>query len=129
MADPRYPNLRTPYLSELIYFLTAQEVAGMATPDNRVILNQFNNTANKDAVYANEDYRNFMRNGNQPNFTLTPEQNAFLNQTSYQNAPLQDRQQTIAARQLTGDPTGGRQTFEQNVFVNLLREKKTGLLR
>jgi len=116
-----YENLREPYLSELSYFVSAPNVAGMATEDNRVILNPFNKSANQQAVYRNEMARLLMRQQGTPQVSLTDQQNKFLDTTDYRGASEQDRRQTILARLLSGDKSAQTETFEQNVAANKLR--------
>ena len=100
-----YSRLRDPYESELEYFKTNPHVGGMATEDARVILNPYSQNVNRDAIYQNELARLYMRENESPRFKLTPEQIKFLDATTYRNASPEDRNQTIAARILSGDPS------------------------
>lgn len=54
---------RTPYQSELDYFKANPTVAGMATEDNRVIINPYSNLTKdeKNSVFQNEKARIIMR--------------------------------------------------------------------
>ena len=45
-------KIREPYQSELDFFRTRPEVAGMATEDKRIILNPFNNFNEKQKDYV-----------------------------------------------------------------------------
>jgi hypothetical protein len=117
---------RTPYQSELDYFKANPTVAGMATEDNRVIINPYSNLTKdeKNSVFQNEKARIIMRTDEKakPRFLLTDEQKKFLDGTTYKNAAPQDRAATIAARILTGDPSAGKPTKEQLEFVNKLKK-------
>jgi hypothetical protein len=117
---------RTPEDSELDYFKSNPTVSGMATEDNKVILNPYSklSKAEKDAVALNEYSRIIMRTNPNfaPNFKLTDEQTKFLGSNTYKDAPEQDRMATIAARLLSGDPSAGTPTIDQLKFVNSLQE-------
>jgi len=116
---------RTLYDSEFQYFKANPGVAGMAAEDNAVILNPFSRLSEKeqDAVRMNESARLLMRGDfEKPNFALTPEQQSFLSNTEYANADEANRQQTVAARLLSGDPSAGRGTPEQMEYVSRLRQ-------
>lgn len=117
---------RRPYPSEQNYFSANPRVAGMATEDGKVILNDFSGMSSKDrkAVRSNELARLLMQNNPayKPAFgALTPQQSQNLLSTTYANAPEQTRQETIAARLFSGDPSGGTATPDQDQFVNALR--------
>jgi hypothetical protein len=117
---------RSPEEGELEYFKSNPTVSGMATEDNKVILNPYSNLskAEKDAVALNEYGRIIMRTNPNfaPNFKLTDEQTKFLGSNTYKDAPEQDRLATIAARLLSGDPSAGTPTIDQLKFVNSLQE-------
>ena len=74
---------------------------------------------------VNEASRVHMRTNKQfkPSFDLTDEQTGNLAGTNYTKAALQDRRETIAARILSGDPSGGTPTTEQQEFVDRLKVK------
>lgn len=116
---------RQPHQSERNYFAANPRVAGMATEDGKVILNDFSGLSpqNREAVRTNELARLLMQNdpAYKPAFALTPQQSQNLNSTTYANAPEQMRQDTIAARLFSGDPSGGTATPEQGQFVNALQ--------
>ena len=125
MAD--YAKLmREPYEDELEYFKSNPNVSGMATEDNRIILNPNSklSKSEKDAVALNEYGRIVMRTNPQfaPNFKLTDEQAKFLSTNTYKDAPEEDKLATIAARLLSGDPSAGTPTIDQLKFVNKLKE-------
>lgn len=116
---------RQPYPSERNYFAANPRVAGMATEDGKVILNDFSGMSPEDreAVRRNELARLLMQNNPayKPAFAMTPQQSQNLLSTTYANAPEQTRQETIAARLFSGDPSGGAATPEQDQFINALR--------
>ena len=118
------PSLeREPYTSEVDYFKQNPGTAGMATEDNRVIVNPYSNLSEieRKALIKNETSRVFMRNNERerPLFSITPEQrNAFKNYGSEQ-----DIRETIAARILSGDPSAGAATKEQMAFASNLERK------
>jgi len=108
---------REPNATELEHFRLHPENAGMATDDNAVILNPFSTLKpeQKEAVLLNERARVHMRrSGARPTFALTPEQRAQFKKYS---ADEQDIRETIAARHLSGDPSGGPYTPEQTAWV------------
>ena len=103
-----------------MYFGGNPHVAGMATEDNRVILNPFsaNSAAEQEAVTRNEQARIKMRTDPtaKPKFDLSPEQ---LQKLAGYGSP-DDMRQTIAARLLTNDPSAGTASPDQVAFVNQL---------
>jgi hypothetical protein len=121
---PKGIEMRKPYASELKYFKKNANVAGMATEDNRVILNPYSNL-NPDqyqSVAVNEASRIMMRQPEfKPDFELTNQQKNFLDTTTYRNATEDERRATIAARILSGDSSAGVATSEQNMFVDRLK--------
>jgi hypothetical protein len=121
---PKGIEMRKPYASELKYFKKNTNVAGMATEDNRVILNPYSNL-NPDqyqSVAVNEASRIMMRQPEfKPDFELTNQQKNFLDTTTYRNATEDERRATIAARILSGDSSAGVATSEQNMFVDRLK--------
>ena len=122
---PKGIQMREPYEGELTYFKKNPTVAGMATDDNKVIINPYTTLKpqEKQAVVYNESARIFMREKMIPDFELTDEQVSFLDSSTYRNAPDVDRKATIAARILSGDPSAGVATSEQQVFVTDLKQK------
>lgn len=122
---PKGIGYRQPFESELEYFKKNPNVSGMATEDDKVILNPFSGLSEKEyqAVAINEASRILMRRPQyRPDFELTEQQLRFLDSTLYRNASDEDRKATIAARLLSGDPSGGVATSEQSLFVNTLKQ-------
>ena len=99
----------------------------MATSDNKIILNPYAKLKPEEfqSVAANESARIVMRQDEsmRPDFALTPEQIGYLDSTTYKNANQLDRNATIAARIMSGDPSAGNPTQEQLVFVENLKQK------
>jgi len=124
---PKGIQIRKPYQSELDYFLKNKNVGGMATQDNKVILNPYAKLTPEEfqSVAANESARLVMRQDEsmRPDFALTPEQIGFLDSTSYKQANQLDRNATIAARIMSGDPSAGKPTQEQLDFVEKLKQQ------
>lgn len=125
---PANVPLREPFESELKYFEKNPNVAGMATEDNKVILNPYTKLKPEEykAVAINETARLLIKNNPKfrPTFELTNQQQNFLDTTTYRTADSLDRKATIAARLLSGDPSAGVPTSEQLLFIN---ELKVGL--
>jgi len=117
--------VREPFKSELNYFRKNPSVAGMATEDNKVIINPFTalNEQQKQAVALNEAARVWMRTKKEyaPDFSLTKQQEQFLDMTTYRNASKSERMATVAARLLSNDTSAGAPTAEQSLFVSRLR--------
>jgi hypothetical protein len=128
----KLPYLRSNYPLEDLFFQKRPDVGGMAAIDNQVILNPYSklNEMEKLAVYENELARIKMRSKNfSPNFSLTKEQEKYLNSNDYKNASSKDRNATIAARIASGDSSSGIATKEQLDFVkNKLNSNDIGLL-
>jgi hypothetical protein len=123
-----FDSERAPYQGELKFFEKNPHVAGMATEDNRVILNPFSPLGPDEiaAVARNEFNRlHIQQNPDiQPSFTLTKEQELMLARQGYTN-PV-DKMATIGARLESGDPSAGAGTPEQLEFVRRLRESMRG---
>ena len=115
---------RNPYESEINYFKSNPTVGGMATEDNKIIINPFSSLSDqeKNSVSLNEYGSILIRTvpNLKPTFKLTKDQENFLNSNSYKNSNEQDRLDTIAGRLLSGDPSAGTPTIEQLKFINLL---------
>ena len=108
-------GMRDPFESELKFFKSRPEVAGMATEDNKIILNPYSKLSKEEqqAVANNEAMRLFMKVAKiAPEFELTPEQAGFFKGTEYEKDPIAARQ-TILARILSGDPSAKTATEEQ----------------
>lgn len=126
VASEMFPE-REPYESELQFFEQNPNVTGMATEDNKVIVNPFSkiSAAERESLVLNERARLAMRQGliDPPNFVLTPEQMAFFSRINngrpYGNP--QEIKETLAARILSGDPSAQRATKSQLEYVNELR--------
>jgi len=117
--------IREPFKGELDYFRKNPSVAGMATEDNKVIINPFTalNEQQKQAVALNEAARVWMRTKKEyaPDFALTKQQEQFLDTTTYRSASKSERMATVAARLLSNDTSAGAPTAEQSLFVARLR--------
>lgn len=123
-------GMRDPYESELKFFKSRPEVAGMATEDNKIILNPYTKLSKQEqqAVANNEALRLFMKATKvAPDFKLTPEQTEFFKNTEYEKDPIAAKQ-TILARILSGDPSAKNVTAEQQKaaqdLLNRLEEFK-----
>ena len=126
-----FSRLRESYPSEDEFFKNRPDVGGMATIDNQVIINPYSllSSDEKSAVYENELARIKMRSPQfRPNFSLTKEQEDYLDSNDYKNASELDRKATIAARILTGDSTAQTPTSEQLNFVASKLKNVDGLL-
>tara|TARA_Y100000310_G_scaffold345703_1_gene468521 strand:+ start:10666 stop:11088 length:423 start_codon:yes stop_codon:yes gene_type:complete len=118
---PGNVEMRDASEDELRFFSDNPNVSGMATADNRVILNPSTTleAGELEAVKLNEAARVFMnREQLTPDFELTPEQQEAF--ASY-GSPI-DIRSTIAARILSGDPSALSPTSEQMKFVSRLSE-------
>ncbi len=124
---PRGVEMRKPYPGEVKYFKDNPKVAGMATEDGKVILNPYTQLTPEEyqSVAMNESARLLIKkeDGLKPDFELTDQQLRFLDSSTYRNASEEDRKATIAARILSGDPSGGIPTSEQQVYVETLKER------
>ena len=125
-----YDLIRDPFQSEMDYFNKNKNVTGMATEDNKIILNPYSNLTEdqKNAVIKNEATRILIRTGKieKPNFDLTDEQNKFLENTAYKNASEEDRKATIAARLFSGDTSGQKATEDQMKYIAKLSDLFNG---
>lgn len=109
------PQGRPPYSGEAAYFKANPNVAGMATADNRVILNPHSplTPEQRGAVAKNEAFR--LRLNQTPAFPVTADQRGQFAGTGYGADPAALRQ-TLAARIASGD-TSARATPEQIAWV------------
>lgn len=124
------PLMREPFDSERDFFSKNKGVGGMASQDNRVVLNPFSklNPEEMRSIVQNETYRVNVRTGKMPRFkgSLTPEQMSFLNNTEYYSgASEEDRIDTIMARLISGDPSAGQPSSEQLDYIRSLRTQPT----
>ena len=122
-----YPK-REPYSSELEFLKTNPNVGGMATEDNKVIINPYSPLSDeqKQGIIINEVARLAMRNGyERPTFELTPEQQEYFN-TMNNGKPYstdeQDIRETIIGRILSGDDSAGNVTPEQKKYAEELQK-------
>jgi len=111
------------YPGEEEYFKANPHVTGMAADDDKIIMNPFSTLKDneKQEVMLNEAARVHLRKKliDAPNFELTPTQKEKFG--SYSKDP-NDIRQTIAARILSGDPSAGDATPEQQEYVAKLRQ-------
>lgn len=119
-AEPKSPiddiQQREPSESEIEYFQNNKNVSGMAAEDGNVILNPFSplSEQEKQSVLRNEKARAYMRSGGpRPDFKITDEQRKKFKGYGSE----QDIKETIAARILSGDPSSGASTKEQQKWV------------
>jgi hypothetical protein len=124
---PKGIEMRKPYQGEMDYFSKNPKVSGMATEDGKVILNPFTGLKPEEyqSVAMNEAARVLIKRepALRPDFQLTDRQISFLDSSTYRNASEEDRRATIAARILSGDPSAGVPTPEQQVYVQTLRQR------
>lgn len=116
-------EVRQPYAGEYEYFSKNPLVSGMATEDNRIILNPLSKLSLKeqDAVARNEAARLWLRiNSIKPTFNITPEQKKYFKGTPYENDELALRH-TILGRAISGDPSIGQLTDEQKQWSDWLK--------
>jgi hypothetical protein len=107
------------YHGEDRYFKENPHVAGMASEDNRVILNPYsaNSPDEQNAVAMNEAARVRMRQlGMTPTFQPTAQQRSVYAGTPYESNETEMRS-TIVARLLSGDPSGYEATPDQKRFI------------
>lgn len=112
----KYFGTRQPYEGELKYFQSNPTVAGMATEDNKIILNPFsqNSPEEQQAVARNEAVRLFLKEMEYtPNFDLTKKQQSFFKGSEYENNQ-EEAKKSIIARILSGDPSVGTASAQQS---------------
>jgi hypothetical protein len=118
-------GIRKPYESEINFFKDRPEVGGMATEDNKIILNPFStlSPSEKSAVARNEAIRLYMRqNEIAPEFDLTKSQQKMFMGTEYEKDPVSAKQ-SILARILSGDPSAKDATLDQTLEAQRLQEQ------
>lgn len=118
------PLERSPYESELNFFKSNPHVSGMATEDEKVILNPHSNLTPEHAqsVYQNELARLHLRKKtNKPQFALTEKQKEFFK--DYPSKNPQDIRDTIIGRIISGDPSAQDVTDEQRKYANSIKEE------
>jgi hypothetical protein len=124
-------GIRTPYKSELTFFKGRPEVAGMATEDNKIILNPFSplSPQEKMAVAKNEALRIYMRqNEINPSFDLTKAQQKMFVGTEYEKDPVSAKQ-SILARILSNDPSAKDATLDQTLEAQKLQEQVMQMMK
>jgi hypothetical protein len=118
-------EMRAGYPSELNYFAANPHVGGMASEDNRIVLNPYANLTDQgmDSVAANEALRLYMRKrGIYPGFSLTPSQQGQFAGTPYEtNLPA--ARQSIVGRILSNDPSALDYTPEQRLYSDRLLQE------
>ena len=127
---------RKPFPSEDKYLKENPNVAGMATEDDRVIINPYKKMSpdERAAVVKNETLRIKMRKSKfVPNIKITNEQRKAFSGTAYEKDETALKQ-TIIARILSGDPSA-MATPEQIRYANsldtsgkLIRKKRKSIL-
>ncbi len=122
-------EIRSPYPGEMQYFARNPKTAGMMTEDNRIILNPASGLSNteKMAVAENEAIRLWLKSNNiKPDFDLSDSQMSFFKSMGADYAKPENKlqaQHTIIARALTGDPSVGKLTEQQQKWVNTVKSK------
>ena len=114
-------DIRFPYNDELRWFMQNYNTPAMVAKDNQITFNPHSDRVT-DSVMRNEQARLAMRRTQPPLAdTITPQQ-----ESSFQGTPYEgDRRnmlQTILARMLTRDPSGGSPTPQQSGQVDYLRK-------
>ena len=115
--------IRQPHPSEVEFFRKSG-IPAYAAEDGAVVFSPFVQMSpeQKRSLEMNEAARVWMSRGTlKPNFPLTDFQRMGLEGSHYAKAPEGDRRATIAARLLSGDPSAGTATPEQEAFVKRLR--------
>jgi len=108
------------YPEEDEYFSQNPHVGGMAAEDNHIIINPYSKLTDqeKDAIRQNEGARLAMRNGHpRPTFNLTDEQKESFKNYSQDE---QDQRETIIGRIISGDPSVGKVSPEQQAYADQL---------
>ena len=125
MTDRFYGyETRAPYEAERQFFMENIEVTGMATEDKRIIFNPYSQLTpeQQDSVGKNEAARLFMREQQYPfDFDVTPQQRSpFEAMDSLYVKPenLYHLQSTILGRIISGDPSAGDITPEQQAWAD-----------
>ena len=118
-------GIRNPFTSELDYFKKNPTVSGMATEDNKIILNPYAKLKPEefDAVAQNEAIRLFLKTNNiVPEFSLTKDQTKFFKGTEYEKN-TEEAKKSLLARILTGDPSAKAVTKEQRDFADKIQKQ------
>lgn len=121
-----FGSIRQPVASEDKFFKENKNVGGYADFNGgNVVLNPYvSPEINKSAVYLNELTRLKMRkDGTAPRFGMTSEQYDNINGLKYyKDAPLETQMETLGARIVSGDPSGGTPTDEQAAWAKKMKE-------
>jgi len=121
-----YP-IRDPYPTELRYFESNPNVAGMAASDGQVTLNPFSNLSDEQraAVAKNEAIRLWLRDNNvDPDFEVTPQQLKSFADSEYGKPEYRiDLKHTLISRYLTGDSSAGDFTEDQIKWADYISKK------
>ena len=129
--NQRFPERKELYPGEDEFFKKNPKVGGMATEDNKVIINPYSSLSDneKNAVRTNETARLWMRNSEEserPNMRLRRSQkksfNAIKDGNAYSQNP-QDIKETIIARVISGDASAGKTTRKQRKYAEKLKSK------
>lgn len=122
-------EIRDPYRSELAYFESNPTVSGMATEDNKIILNPYSNLTEGQykAVAQTEAARLYMKeNKIKFDFEITPEQRSIFSGSNYKDSfySKDDNllRQTIISRHIVGDPSAGKATLTQRKLTDQILE-------
>lgn len=121
----KYFGTRPLYEGELKYFQSNPTVAGMATEDNKIILNPYsqNSPEEQQAVARNEAIRLFLKQTEYtPDFDLTKKQQSFFKGSEYEKNQ-EEAKKSIIARILSGDPSVGTASSQQSKEAeNILKQ-------
>ena len=122
--NPYDKLVRKPYPSELDFFKNLHyPVAGMATEDNRIIINPNNglNEKQNNALKKLEASRIYMKQNNlNPNLDLTPGQKQFFNNTPYRDLPNESKQSMISRFLVNDYGTQTTPTVEQQRYTDYI---------
>lgn len=124
---------REPTESEDTFFKDNPHVAGMATEDDKVIINKYSDRTprEKEAVKRLEISRIFMKQDNiVPDFELTDKQKEFFEKAAkvqkggllYKDNPVAAKQ-SLVSRIIVGDPSAQDVTPEQKAFAEKVKKQ------
>lgn len=120
-------EIREPNEIENNFFRENKDVAGMATDDNRIILNSFSGLTpeNQRSVAENEATRLHMREKGYKFDFPVPQvmQNPFKGSIYSKPENLHHLQSTIISRGVAGDPSAGEMTPAQQIWVNRIKSE------
>jgi hypothetical protein len=104
--------MREPFETESKFFADNPTVSGMATEDDKIILNPNSNLnpEQQSSVVLNEAVRLFLRKGEVPlNFSITPKQRKFFSDLQSKGIPGEQSDEairaTIIGRIISSDPS------------------------